>query len=153
MSFFDTTPLGRIINRFSKDVDTMDNRTSDSYRMFLQTFGMIVATLVLIIVIFYWFILALLPLALLFMYSASFYRSTGPSPSYLSNRSPRSKAPRRHPTIPRVRTFWRIFDGTLDNPCVWQTSRVFRNKLTSTRRHEPRLLYHNSQPTVARCPS
>jgi ATP-binding cassette, subfamily C (CFTR/MRP), member 1 len=88
MSFFDTTPLGRIINRFSKDVDTMDNRNSDSYRMFLQTFGTIVATLALIIVVFYWFILALLPLALLFLYAASFYRATGIFHTCFSNRSP-----------------------------------------------------------------
>jgi len=26
MAFFDTTPLGRIINRFSKDIDDVDSR-------------------------------------------------------------------------------------------------------------------------------
>lgn len=75
-SFFDTTPLGRITNRFSRDVDTMDNVLTDSYRMFLMTSANIIAVLILIIAYFYYFVVALVPLVILFFFSTTYYRAS-----------------------------------------------------------------------------
>ncbi|TPX60041.1 hypothetical protein PhCBS80983_g02066 [Powellomyces hirtus] len=47
--FFDSTPLGRIINRFSKDTDTIDTTLADSFRMFINTFASAVSTFIFII--------------------------------------------------------------------------------------------------------
>jgi ATP-binding cassette subfamily C (CFTR/MRP) protein 1 len=76
MSFFDTTPLGRITNRFSKDIDIMDNNLTDAMRMYFLTLGMIISVFVLIIVYFHYFAVALGPLFIMFLFSAGYYRAS-----------------------------------------------------------------------------
>ena len=98
MSFFDTTPLGRITNRFSKDVDIMDNILQDAMRMYMFTLSMIISVFILIIAYFHYFAIALGPLFLLFVFSAAYYRAS-------------AREMKRHESVLRSDVFARFTEG------------------------------------------
>uniref|UniRef100_A0A674AHW8 ATP-binding cassette sub-family C member 5 n=1 Tax=Salmo trutta TaxID=8032 RepID=A0A674AHW8_SALTR len=66
MKFFDTTPTGRILNRFSKDMDEVDTRLPFQAEMFIQNVILVFFCLGVIGSIFPWFLVAVGPLVLLF---------------------------------------------------------------------------------------
>ncbi|KAF8258908.1 ABC transporter [Lactarius quietus] len=69
-------PVGRIMNRFSKDIDTTDNILADSLRTLIGTFSTIVGAVVLISILIPWFLIAVVFVFILYGMASAFYRSS-----------------------------------------------------------------------------
>ena len=73
MSFFDQTPLGRITNRISKDIYTVDKTLPAAFGSLLSCLFSVLATLVVILIATPWFIIVLIPLSIYYFYEQRFY--------------------------------------------------------------------------------
>ncbi|CAH0555483.1 unnamed protein product [Brassicogethes aeneus] len=75
-TFFDVTPVGRILNRFSKDIDTLDNVLPMTIRGWITCFFSVIGTLVVISYTTPLFILVIIPIGLLYYFIQRFYVAT-----------------------------------------------------------------------------
>lgn len=75
-SFLDTTPMGRVLNRFTKDTDALDNEISEQMRSLFLTLGRIGGAIVLDIIYIPWAALMVPFIVLVFSAAASYYQAS-----------------------------------------------------------------------------
>lgn len=64
--FFDTTPIGRIVNRFGKDVDTVDVNIPSNVEMFLGCLIKVIGTIIVITMTTPLILIAAVPLGVIY---------------------------------------------------------------------------------------
>jgi hypothetical protein len=78
MSYFETTPLGRILNRFTYDIEVVDLTLTESMSVLMISCSWFVAGVTIQIVILPWIALALFPVVVAYSALLLRYRKSGP---------------------------------------------------------------------------
>lgn len=76
MAFFDTTPVGRVVNRFSKDIYTVDEELVMTLRSYLWTLMSVISTTVVISGVTPVFAFCLLPIVAFYIMQQKFFTAT-----------------------------------------------------------------------------
>uniref|UniRef100_A0A7N6AV46 Copper homeostasis protein cutC homolog n=1 Tax=Anabas testudineus TaxID=64144 RepID=A0A7N6AV46_ANATE len=76
MVFFDTTPIGRVVNRFAKDIFTVDEAIPQSFRSWLLCLLGVLGTLFVICLATPFFAIIIIPLAIVYYFVQRFYVAT-----------------------------------------------------------------------------
>ncbi|TID30754.1 hypothetical protein CANINC_000670 [Pichia inconspicua] len=76
VAFMDISPVGRVLNRFTKDTDTLDNEISEQIRQGVNYFATVLGTVILCIVYIPWFAIAIPLMVIAYSGIAIYYQAS-----------------------------------------------------------------------------
>jgi ATP-binding cassette subfamily C (CFTR/MRP) protein 1 len=68
MQFFESTPIGRILNRFSKDVEAVESMMPTSFRMLLRMVFSVLITIIMISIQTPFFLIPMIPITIIYIF-------------------------------------------------------------------------------------